>query len=58
MALRPVPENLGHSRPPRLWGAGRLNGPINNSMDALHLNSVGSLLADLSLRTEQLRGYL
>jgi len=27
-------------------------------MDALQINAVGSLLADLSARTEQLRGYL
>ncbi|MDO9092577.1 MAG: peptide chain release factor 2 [Rubrivivax sp.] len=27
-------------------------------MDALHINSVGSLLSDLSTRTQQLRGYL
>jgi hypothetical protein len=28
------------------------------SMDIEHVNSIGSLLADLSARTEQLRGYL
>jgi hypothetical protein len=28
------------------------------SMDVEHINSIGSLLADLSARTEQLRGYL
>jgi len=27
-------------------------------MDVEHINSIGSLLADLSIRTEQLRGYL
>jgi len=27
-------------------------------MDIEHINSIGSLLADLSDRTEQLRGYL
>jgi hypothetical protein len=27
-------------------------------MDVEHINSIGSLLADLSARTEQLRGYL
>jgi len=27
-------------------------------MDVEHLNSIGTLLADLSTRTEQLRGYL
>lgn len=28
------------------------------AMDIEHVNSIGSLLADLSARTEQLRGYL
>ncbi len=28
------------------------------SMDVEHINSIGTLLADLSTRTEQLRGYL
>ena len=28
------------------------------SMDVEHINSIGALLADLSTRTEQLRGYL
>jgi hypothetical protein len=28
------------------------------AMDAEHINSIGTLLADLSARTEQLRGYL
>jgi hypothetical protein len=28
------------------------------SMDVEHINSIGALLADLSARTEQLRGYL
>lgn len=27
-------------------------------MDIEHINSIGTLLADLSARTEQLRGYL
>jgi len=27
-------------------------------MDVEHINSIGSLLADLSIRTQQLRGYL
>ena len=27
-------------------------------MDIEHVNSIGTLLADLSARTEQLRGYL
>jgi hypothetical protein len=27
-------------------------------MDIEHINSIGTLLADLSKRTEQLRGYL
>jgi len=27
-------------------------------MDIEHLNSIGTLLADLSARTQQLRGYL
>jgi hypothetical protein len=27
-------------------------------MDIEHINSIGTLLADLSERTEQLRGYL
>jgi hypothetical protein len=27
-------------------------------MDVEHINSIGTLLADLSARTEQLRGYL
>jgi hypothetical protein len=27
-------------------------------MDIEHINAIGSLLADLSARTEQLRGYL
>ena len=27
-------------------------------MDTEHINSIGTLLADLSARTEQLRGYL
>ncbi len=27
-------------------------------MDVEHINSIGSLLADLSTRTQQLRGYL
>jgi len=27
-------------------------------MDVEHINSIGALLADLSARTEQLRGYL
>jgi len=27
-------------------------------MDIEHINSIGALLADLSARTEQLRGYL
>jgi len=31
---------------------------INAPMDVEHLNSIGTLLADLSTRTEQLRGYL
>jgi len=29
-----------------------------HSMDVEHINAIGSLLADLSARTEQLRGYL
>jgi hypothetical protein len=28
------------------------------TMDIEHINAIGSLLADLSARTEQLRGYL
>jgi hypothetical protein len=28
------------------------------SMDIEHINAIGTLLADLSARTEQLRGYL
>jgi hypothetical protein len=28
------------------------------AMDIEHINSIGTLLADLSTRTEQLRGYL
>jgi hypothetical protein len=28
------------------------------TMDVEHINSIGTLLADLSARTEQLRGYL
>jgi hypothetical protein len=28
------------------------------TMDIEHINSIGTLLADLSARTEQLRGYL
>ncbi|CAD5374892.1 hypothetical protein RA210_U70208 [Rubrivivax sp. A210] len=28
------------------------------AMDVEHINSIGTLLADLSARTEQLRGYL
>ncbi len=28
------------------------------AMDTEHINSIGTLLADLSARTEQLRGYL
>jgi hypothetical protein len=28
------------------------------AMDIEHINSIGTLLADLSARTEQLRGYL
>jgi hypothetical protein len=32
--------------------------PETAPMDALQINAVGSLLADLSARTEQLRGYL
>jgi hypothetical protein len=28
------------------------------TMDIEHINLIGSLLADLSTRTEQLRGYL
>jgi len=27
-------------------------------MDTEHINSIGTLLADLSTRTQQLRGYL
>jgi len=27
-------------------------------MDVEHINAIGTLLADLSARTEQLRGYL
>jgi hypothetical protein len=29
-----------------------------DTMDVEHINSIGTLLADLSARTEQLRGYL
>jgi hypothetical protein len=28
------------------------------TMDIEHINSIGTLLADLSARTQQLRGYL
>jgi hypothetical protein len=28
------------------------------AMDIEHINSIGTLLADLSTRTQQLRGYL
>jgi hypothetical protein len=28
------------------------------TMDIEHINAIGTLLADLSARTEQLRGYL
>jgi hypothetical protein len=30
----------------------------NQRMDIEHINAVGTLLADLSARTQQLRGYL
>ena len=30
----------------------------NHTMDVEHINSIGTLLADLSTRTQQLRGYL
>jgi hypothetical protein len=30
----------------------------NTHMGVEHINSIGTLLADLSARTEQLRGYL
>jgi hypothetical protein len=33
-------------------------GPLLHIMDIEHINSIGTLLADLSARTEQLRGYL
>jgi hypothetical protein len=29
-----------------------------SAMDIEHINSIGTLLADLSARTQQLRGYL
>jgi len=35
-----------------------LNCSPDPTMDIEHINSIGSLLADLSARTEQLRGYL
>lgn len=31
---------------------------IDKTMDIERVNAIGSLLADLSARTEQLRGYL
>lgn len=47
--------------PPRHPHA-RINGYFqsvwNPSMDIEQVNAIGSLLADLSARTEQLRGYL
>jgi hypothetical protein len=30
----------------------------SRAMDIEHINSIGTLLADLSARTQQLRGYL
>jgi hypothetical protein len=47
-------------------GPGRANTPMRESelrqhaitMDIERVNAIGSLLADLSARTEQLRGYL
>ena len=35
-----------------------VNPPNAAVMDVEHINSIGSLLADLSNRTQQLRGYL
>jgi hypothetical protein len=35
-----------------------LRTPRVNAMDIEQINSIGTLLADLSARTEQLRGYL
>jgi hypothetical protein len=35
-----------------------LNPGLFLTMDIEHINSIGALLADLSKRTEQLRGYL
>jgi len=32
--------------------------PPTAHMDVEHINSIGTLLADLSARTQQLRGYL
>lgn len=45
------------------WGAharigDRFQRSITDSMDIEQVNAIGTLLADLSARTEQLRGYL
>ena len=32
--------------------------PLTHAMDTEQINTIGTLLADLSARTEQLRGYL
>ncbi|WP_419187062.1 hypothetical protein, partial [Azohydromonas sediminis] len=36
----------------------RIQFPTNRTMDNEQINAIGTLLADLSERTEQLRGYL
>ena len=38
--------------------AGFAPSAIQDPMDVEHINSIGTLLADLSTRTTQLRGYL
>jgi hypothetical protein len=63
---KPAHPSSGALRPDARRGAWPPQGPCENSrfaqetfvMDIERVNAIGSLLADLSARTEQLRGYL
>lgn len=37
---------------------GKIAGATDDTMDTEEINAIGTLLADLSQRTQQLRGYL
>jgi hypothetical protein len=53
-----VPESAVFGPAPRVGCSHAGPDPAPRTMDTERINAIGTLLADLGTRTEQLRGYL